>query len=97
MLEVASVLGREFGLEQLVMVAGAEPEVVADRLDQAAGGDIIAPVEGEADRFRFVHAAVRDTLYEDLAPSRQGRAASARRARRWRSCTPTGSSHTSAS
>ena len=71
MLEVASVLGREFGLEHLVMVTGAEREVVADRLHQAAGGDIVAPVEGEADRFRFAHAAVHDTLYEDLAPGRR--------------------------
>jgi class 3 adenylate cyclase/RecA/RadA recombinase len=70
-LEVAAVLGREFGLQHLVMVTGGEREVVASRLDEAAGGDIVGAVEGDVDRFRFAHAAVRDTLYEGLASSRR--------------------------
>ena len=71
LLEVASVLGREFDLDQLTMIAEGEREVVADRLDEATGGDIITTVDGAPQRFRFVHAAVHDTLYEGLATSRR--------------------------
>ncbi|MGI9557593.1 MAG: AAA family ATPase, partial [Solirubrobacterales bacterium] len=69
-LEIAAVLGREFGLEQLARVTEGQRDVVAGRLS-VAGDDILVPVESDVDRFRFAHAAVRDTLYEGLEADRR--------------------------
>jgi len=70
-LTAAAVIGREFGSELLVKVV-----TDSDSLDRAASllalqdamtARLIHAVEEERGRYRFVHALVRETLYEDLS------------------------------
>ena len=96
MLEVASVLGREFGLEHLVMVTGAEREVVADRLHQAAG-----ETSSHRSRARPTASGSRTPPFATRStrtwPRGVGSSCIGGRARRSRSYTRTGSSPTSPS
>jgi hypothetical protein len=66
-LGAASVIGREFGLGMLSGVLGRDR--VADALDEPVRDGIVVWVPGHLDRFAFRHALVRETLYDELAPS----------------------------
>ena len=73
-LTVASVIGREFDLITLRTVCAEEDERAVDALDEAEAVRIVAPTSGGPSMvFRFMHALVRDTLYEALPASRRAR------------------------
>jgi predicted ATPase len=73
-LSQAAVIGHEFDLDVLARSAGASEDAVLDVLDRAT---VVALVREQADspgRYRFAHALIRRTLYEDLGPTRRARA-----------------------
>ncbi|MCT7661101.1 BTAD domain-containing putative transcriptional regulator [Mycobacterium deserti] len=70
-LQQAAVLGREFDVDQLLVVARRDEDEVLDGLEAAVlAGLLSEPVPG---RVRFTHALVRDTLYEDTPALRRTR------------------------
>jgi len=72
---IAAVIGREFDLATLRTVSAEEDDRAIDALDEAEAVRIVAPTSSGAPSvaFRFMHALVRDTLYEALPASRRAR------------------------
>jgi eukaryotic-like serine/threonine-protein kinase len=73
LLVVASVLGREFGLDVLARVDGVAEDELLDPLDEAMAARVVSDVPGAPGRLRFAHVLIRDTLYEGLATARRVR------------------------
>ena len=73
LLVLAAVIGREFALDALARLAGVPEEGLLDVLDEAMAARVLADVPGAADRLRFAHVLIRDTLYEGLAAPRRAR------------------------
>jgi class 3 adenylate cyclase/tetratricopeptide (TPR) repeat protein len=71
-LTAASVQGRDFDLDVVARVTGLPPDDVLDSLEEAMDARLVVEVETRPGRFRFAHALVRETLYEEL-PSRERR------------------------
>jgi tetratricopeptide (TPR) repeat protein len=72
-LSLASVLGREFDVDDLVRLADRPEEDVLDSLEAAMAGRLVGAVPGGPGSLRFSHALVRDALYEELTPLRRAR------------------------
>jgi DNA-binding CsgD family transcriptional regulator/tetratricopeptide (TPR) repeat protein len=68
-LTLGAVLGRDFSVEVLQQVAGRSPQEILEALRDAVEARLVAAVPVEPGRFRFAHALVRDTLYEELSPA----------------------------
>lgn len=68
LLEVSSVMGREFSLAALAAAANRPRGDLLDVLDRAAAVGLVAPV-GSGNRWRFAHAIVYETLYAGIAPA----------------------------
>lgn len=71
LLAIASVGGREFGLELLATVACVDTATVLEQLEVALESRIIDEADAAA-HYRFAHALVRETLYAGLSRSRRG-------------------------
>jgi DNA-binding CsgD family transcriptional regulator len=70
-LQSAAVFGREFRVDLLCQsVDGLSEEDCLAAMSEATTACLIAET-GEADRFQFVHALVRDTLYDELPATRR--------------------------
>jgi eukaryotic-like serine/threonine-protein kinase len=65
-LAVAAVLGREFALDALERVAGLERERLFEVLDEAVQAKVVEDAPQRLGRYRFSHALVRESLYEEL-------------------------------
>jgi len=65
LLEVASTLGREFGIMELAAVEEIDETAALELFDEAITARILAETP-TAGRLRFSHTLVRDTLYEAL-------------------------------
>jgi hypothetical protein len=72
-LVLASVIGRDFDLDILASVAQSDPDATLDALEAATGSAVVQPVSGMEDRFSFVHALIKHTLYDELTPARRHR------------------------
>jgi class 3 adenylate cyclase len=72
-LAVASVIGREFDLAVLQRVVELSEERLLETLDEAVAARVIGDVPETLDRYRFSHALVRETLYEELNTPRRVR------------------------
>jgi predicted ATPase len=72
-LVLASVLGREFGLDPLARMADVAEDELLDTLDEAMAARVVADVPGSAGGLRFAHVLIRDTLYEGLTTARRVR------------------------
>jgi DNA-binding NarL/FixJ family response regulator len=72
-LEVAAVLGRDFGLRALQPASGLDPERLLGLLAEAEAARIVAEIPGRLGRWRFAHALVREVLYEGLPAARRVR------------------------
>jgi DNA-binding NarL/FixJ family response regulator len=72
-LATAAVIGREFGEDVLATAAAVHGEVLLAALEEAETAHIIQAVPGVLDRYRFAHALIRETLYEDIATARRAR------------------------
>jgi DNA-binding SARP family transcriptional activator len=70
-LTLASVLGREFGLDPLERISARPADELLDVLDQAVAARVVTDVPGTTGRLRFAHALIRDTLYDSLTPARR--------------------------
>ena len=71
LLLLASVLGREFALDALERMHDVTRVELLDLLDEAMEERVVGDVPGAADRLRFAHALIRDTLYDRLAVGRR--------------------------
>jgi DNA-binding SARP family transcriptional activator len=72
-LVLASVLGREFRIDALARVSAVAEDDLLDTLDEAMSARVVSDVPGSADRLRFAHVLMRDTLYEGLTSARRVR------------------------
>ena len=73
-LSMAAVIGRDFDLDLLARAAAASDEEVLDLLDGATAAALVNEQPDTAGRFRFTHALIQTTLYQDLGPTRRARA-----------------------
>jgi predicted ATPase len=71
LLAVAAVIGREFTLDLLARVGGesisSDTTPLLGLLDEALAARVLGEAEGGVARYRFAHALIRETLYEDLS------------------------------
>jgi len=70
LLATATVFGRTFDIESLGIVAGVEEPDVQRLLREATAAGVLTAT-GDDHKLRFEHAALRDTLYEQLAAERR--------------------------
>jgi predicted ATPase len=73
LLEVAAVLGRDFGLRILQPASGLDPGRLLEVLEEAEAARVVAETPGALGRWRFAHALVREVLYEGLPAARRVR------------------------
>ncbi|HVS85567.1 MAG TPA: AAA family ATPase, partial [Gaiellaceae bacterium] len=67
----AAVVGRDFDLPLLATLLDTDEDTLVDVLDEAVTARLIEEVG--ADRFRFRHALVQETLYEEASATRRRR------------------------
>ena len=72
-LQVASVVGRDFELRVLQPTTGLNAERLLVLLEEAEAVRLVGVVPGELSRWRFAHALVREVLYEGLLAARRVR------------------------
>ena len=72
-LEIASVVGREFELRVLQPVSGLDAGQLLMLLEEAEAARLVGVVPRELSRWRFAHALVREVLYEGLLAARRVR------------------------
>jgi len=72
-LEIASVVGRDFELRVLQPVSGLDAGQLLMLLEEAEAARLVGAVPGELSRWRFAHALVREVLYEGLLAARRVR------------------------
>ncbi|HEU5034636.1 MAG TPA: AAA family ATPase [Mycobacteriales bacterium] len=72
LLSTASVLGVEFHLQTVADVAAMPADTALDLVEAAVAAAVLREVPGGS-RFRFVHALVQHTLYDDLSNARRHR------------------------
>ncbi|MFN8160767.1 MAG: AAA family ATPase [Solirubrobacterales bacterium] len=68
LLRTAAAIGRDFDLETLAAVTGSSQAGLREGLRRAAGAQFLVEAGAEG-RYRFAHALVRETLYEELTPT----------------------------
>jgi tetratricopeptide (TPR) repeat protein len=72
-LTLASVLGREFGLDALSHLAAVAENELLDTLDEAMAARVVSDVPDSPRRLRFAHVLIRDALYDGLTTARRVR------------------------
>lgn len=72
-LELAAVLGHEFGVALLSEVADTPPDRLLDLTGEAVSARVLTDVPDTPATFRFAHALVREAVYEGLGPVRSRR------------------------
>ncbi len=72
-LQVAAVMGREFDMDVLAAVTDRSEEDVLDELEAAVTAAILVESAATPGRFRFAHAIIQQTLYQDLKVTRRQR------------------------
>jgi tetratricopeptide (TPR) repeat protein len=68
----ASVIGREFRLDTLQRVSGADPEQLDGALGESVGSGVLVERTSAMGSYSFSHGLIRETLYDDLGPQRRG-------------------------
>ena len=68
----ASVIGREFRLDTLQRVSGADPADLDSALGDAVGSGVLVERTSALGSYSFSHGLIRETLYDDLGPQRRG-------------------------
>ena len=68
----ASVIGREFRLDTLQRVSGADPSDLDSALGDAVGSGVLVERTSALGSYSFSHGLIRETLYDDLGPQRRG-------------------------
>jgi class 3 adenylate cyclase/tetratricopeptide (TPR) repeat protein len=70
-LQLAAVIGRDFELDVLLELSEAGEDDLIEALDQCAEARLVD--ETGVGRYRFAHALVRSTLYDELRTTRRSR------------------------
>src|SRR6266542_3309732 len=70
-LTLASVVGREFGLEALRRLSDLGSDELLVVLDEAIEARVVSEMPGALGRLRFSHALIRDVLYDALSTARR--------------------------
>jgi class 3 adenylate cyclase len=70
-LRVAAVIGTEFEIPVLQTAGNLDEDVLLSSLEEAISARLVAEALGPTARYRFAHAIVRDTLYEELTAARR--------------------------
>ncbi len=73
-LALAAVIGRDFDLDVLTAVVDTDEDTLLDLLDGAIAAGLVDEPEQQFGRYRFVHALIQHTLYQDLSSARRQRA-----------------------
>jgi hypothetical protein len=68
----ASVIGREFRLDTLQRVSGADPSDLDSALSASVGSGVLVERTSAIGSYSFSHGLIRETLYDDLGPQRRG-------------------------
>jgi DNA-binding SARP family transcriptional activator len=71
LLASASVLGREFAIDELARVARLPQPRVLNQLHEAVVERVLVETQGRPGRIAFTHALIRDTLYQGLTAVRR--------------------------
>ena len=72
-LMVAAVVGRGFDLDLVEAVTGLDDEAALDAAEAALLAGLVIEDDRAAGRYRFAHALVRETIYEDISRARRAR------------------------
>jgi len=64
---------REFGLDALEHVAGLSGDRLLEALEEAVAARVLIEVPRVVGRYRFSHALIRETLYDELSTTRRVR------------------------
>jgi eukaryotic-like serine/threonine-protein kinase len=72
-LDIASVIGRDFHLNRVEAASGKPRETVTDLLDQAASLELVHEAPGAPGRYSFRHALIREALYDALPAAKRRR------------------------
>jgi len=72
-LMVAAVAGRGFDLDLIEAVTGLDDEAALDAAEAAVLAGLVLEDDRAAGRYRFAHALVRETIYEDISRARRAR------------------------
>jgi pimeloyl-ACP methyl ester carboxylesterase len=70
-LTIASVIGREFGMDALTRASGLPDEELLAALDEAVRATVILEAPHIAGRYRFAHALIHEALYDELTTTRR--------------------------
>jgi DNA-binding SARP family transcriptional activator len=73
LLMVAAVAGRGFDLDLIEAVTGLDDEPALDAAEAAVLAGLLIEDDRAAGRYRFAHALVRETIYEDISRARRAR------------------------
>jgi DNA-binding CsgD family transcriptional regulator len=71
-LSVASAFAGAFAADELAAATELDDETLLDCLDEVLGAGIVRPA-ADADTYEFSHSLLRQTLYDELSPSRRSR------------------------
>ena len=72
-LETAAVMGREFELKVLEGLGELDRDGLADALEEATAARLVSELTGTPGYYRFSHALIRETIYEDMSALRRAR------------------------
>jgi class 3 adenylate cyclase len=70
-LAIASVIGREFELPVLAAVSELAEDRLLQVLEEAEDNRIVGELPGTSGTYRFSHALIRETLYEEIRTTRR--------------------------
>ena len=73
LLEVAAVIGRDFDLVGVAAAAALPLDAVVDLLGSAVSAGLVVPIAEKVGWWSFVHALVKETIYDDVAVGRRMR------------------------
>jgi tetratricopeptide (TPR) repeat protein len=71
---LAAVIGREFHISVLARLADVDEDAVLDLVDTAVAAAVLVESGTAADGYRFAHALIQHSLYDELSPARRARA-----------------------
>ena len=72
-LTIASVIGREFSLESLEPLCEISGDQLLELLDEAMAARVIGELPHGVGQYNFVHALIRETLYDEISTARRVR------------------------
>ena len=73
LLGMAAVIGRDFEVAALGVVSALDEELILEHVEAASHARLVEESRDVVGRYRFVHALVRETLYDELSGLRRAR------------------------